>query len=145
MALGIATVRKQRFVRATGVEQGVVQNRHAVEDAVIGDQLGKGNDLTSDPRGVERYGAEGIAEDVSDKVRLGYAFVVVIYLSGIMPDGASGFGHDVPRERPSGSCSDRMHDARTNTRGRIMIGSPDEIIDEIIMQVSCESHRSVTG
>ena len=57
-------------VVAAGVFEGVGEDRQAVEGAVVVDGLGKGGDVRCSPGGMERDGAERVAEDVTNQIRL---------------------------------------------------------------------------
>src|ERR1022692_393097 len=69
-----SAVAQDFLVIATGFVQGVSQDGHSVESTVVVDRLGQLDDGGRKPYGVERYGAEGVAEDVTEQVGLNLPF-----------------------------------------------------------------------
>ena len=66
------------LVAATCFRKGVGQFRHPLEGTVIVDGLGEGFHFGDEPRGVEGDGAEGVAEDVTQKSDLNFLLVFVV-------------------------------------------------------------------
>ena len=61
-------------VIAASVFEGIGEDGQAVEGAVVVDGLSQGGDVRRSPGGVERDGAEGIAEDSTEQVGLDFRF-----------------------------------------------------------------------
>ncbi len=60
-----AAVVQDVFVRATSIHECITKNWHSVEGTVLVDALSESEDGGGEPRSGEGYGAEGVAEDVT--------------------------------------------------------------------------------
>ena len=70
----LAAVIEDVGVGATGVFEGVGEDRHAVEGTVGVNRGGEGNDGVGEPGGIGSHWAEGAADDFSQESGLGYFF-----------------------------------------------------------------------
>ena len=64
-----ATMRNDLLLLAAGVHERIGQDRHPLEGLIVVDRPGEADNVGRSPTRVEGHGAEGVAEDVANKLR----------------------------------------------------------------------------